>query len=65
MFVEIIQKQLVDRDVPRPASCGVYISQLIRCTRVCNQVTDFNARNKSLASNLHQHFLNFVLDTMN
>ena len=30
------------------ASYGVYNSQLIRFTRVCNQVTDFNVRNKCL-----------------
>ena len=35
-----------DGDVPRRASYGVYISQLIRFARVCNHVTDFNARNK-------------------
>ena len=33
-------------DVPRRAPYGVYISQLIRFARVCNHVTDFNARNK-------------------
>ena len=35
----------LDGDVPRRASYGVYISQLIRFARVCNHVTDFNARN--------------------
>ena len=29
--------------VPRRVSYGVYISQLIRFARVCNQVADFNA----------------------
>ena len=33
----------LDVDVPRRASYGVYISQLIRFARVCNHVTDFNA----------------------
>ena len=41
-------------DVPRRASYGVYISQLIRFARVCNHVTDFNARNKSLTAKLLQ-----------
>ena len=35
----------LDGDVPRRASYGVYISQLIRFASVCNHVTDFNARN--------------------
>ena len=34
-------------DVPRRASYGVYISQLIRFARVSNHVADFNARNKN------------------
>ena len=33
----------MDGDVPRRASYGVYISQLIRFARVCNHVTEFNA----------------------
>ena len=36
------------------ASYGVYISQLIRFARVCNHVTDFNARNKCLTAKLLQ-----------
>ena len=65
----------LDGDVPRRASDGVYISQLIRLARVCNHVTDFNARNKCLTAKLLQQgyryhklekpFLNFILDTMN
>ena len=30
-------------DVHRRSSYGVYISQIIRCARVCSHVTDFNA----------------------
>ena len=44
----------LDGDVPRCASYGVYISQLIRFARVCNHVTDFNARNKCLTAKLLQ-----------
>ena len=44
----------MDGDVPRRASYGVYISQLIRFARVCNHVTDFNARNKCLTAKLLQ-----------
>ena len=41
-------------DVPRRASYGVYISQLIRFAKVCNHVKDFNARNKCLITKLLQ-----------
>ena len=42
----IVNFPFLDDDVPRRASYGVYIPQLIRFARVCNHVTDFNARNK-------------------
>ena len=42
----------LDRDVPRRASYGVYISQLIRFARVSSHVTDFNIQNKLLTANL-------------
>ena len=41
-------------DVPRRASYGVYISQLIMFARVCNNVADFNERNKCLTAKLLQ-----------
>ena len=44
----------MDGDVPRRASYGVYISHFIRFARVCNHVTDFNARNKCLTAKLLQ-----------
>ena len=40
---DIVIFLFLDGDVPRRASYGVYISQLIRFARVCNHVTDFNA----------------------
>ena len=43
---DIVNFPFLDGDVPRRASYGVYISQLIRFARVCNHVADFNARNK-------------------
>ena len=62
-------------DFPHRASYGVYIFQLIRFIRVCNHVTDCNARNKCLTPKLFQQvyrnhklrktFTNFILDTMN
>ena len=42
----------MDGDVPRAASYGVYISQLIRFARVSSHVTDFNTRNKLLTAKL-------------
>ena len=42
----------MDGDVPRAASYGNYISQLIRFARVSSHVTDFNTRNKLLTAKL-------------
>ena len=49
---DIVNFPFLDGDVPRRASYGVYISQLIRFARVCNHVTDFKARNKCLTAKL-------------
>ena len=64
-----------DGDVPPSTSYGVYISQLIRFSRVCSHVADFNARNKNLSDKLLQQAIgiinlkrlspNFIADTMN
>ena len=51
---DIVNFPFLDGDVPRCASYGVYISQLIRFARVCIHVTDFNARNKCLKAKLVQ-----------
>ena len=40
---DIVNFPFFDGEVPRRASYGVYISQLIRFVRVCNHFTDFNA----------------------
>ena len=50
---------VLDGDVPRRASYGVYISQHIRFARVCNHVADFNAQNKCLAAKLLQQFYRY------
>ena len=42
---EIVHFPFLDGDVPRAASYGVYISQLIRFARVSSHETDFNTRN--------------------
>ena len=51
---DIVNFPFLDGDVPRRASYGVYISQLIRFARVCKGVADFNARNKCLTAKLLQ-----------
>ena len=43
---------LLDGDVPRSTSYGVYISQLIRFARASSYVADFNTRNKLLTQKL-------------
>ena len=56
---DIVNFPFLDGDVPRRASYGVYISQLIRFARVCNHVTDFNSRNKCLTTKLLQQGYRF------
>ena len=51
---DIVNFPFLDGDVPRHASYGVYISQLIRFARVCDHVADFNARNICLTAKLLQ-----------
>ena len=45
---EIVNFPILDGDVPRSTSYGVYISQLIRFARASSYVADFNIRNKLL-----------------
>ena len=49
---DIVNFPFLDGDVPRSASCGVYISQLIRFARVSSHVDDFNTCNKVLTAKL-------------
>ena len=49
---EIVNFPFLDGDVPRSSSYGVYISQLIRFTRVCSNVDDFNNRDLFLTAKL-------------
>ena len=44
---DIVNFPFLRGDVPRRPSYGVYISQLIRFSRVCSHVDDFNTRNKT------------------
>ena len=48
----IVNFPFLDGDVPRSASYGVYISQLIRFARVSSHVDDFNTRNTVLTAKL-------------
>ena len=49
---DIVNFPFLDGDVPRSASYGVYISQLIRFARVSSHVDDFKTRNKVLTAKL-------------
>ena len=49
---DIVNFPFLDGDVPRSASYGVYIFQLIRFARVSSHVDDFNTRNKVLTAKL-------------
>ena len=44
----IVNFLFLDGEVPRRPSYGVYISQLIKSSRVCSHEEDFYARNKCL-----------------
>ena len=49
---EIVNYPILDGDVPRSTSYGVYVSQLIRFARASSYVTDFNTLNKLLTQKL-------------
>ena len=49
---DIVNFTFLDGDIPRRPSYGVYISQLIRFTRVCSHVDDFKTLNKCLTAKL-------------
>ena len=67
----IVNYPFLDDDVPLSPSYSVYISQLVRFARVCNNVLDFNERNLCITEKvLHQGFryhklvktlLNFII----
>jgi len=48
----IVNFPFLDGDVPRATSYGVYISQLVRFSRACNDVNDFNERNLCITEKL-------------
>ena len=60
---DIVNFPFLDGDVPRSASYGVYISELIRFARVSSHVDDFNTHNKVLQQNFSDKdigIINFV-----
>ena len=76
LILIIVNFPFLEGGVPRRASYGVYISQLIRFARVYNHVADLNARNKCLIAKFLQqgyrypklrkkHFLNFIAASVN
>ena len=65
---DIVNFPFLDGDVPRSASYGLYISQLIRFARVSSHVDDFNTRNKVLTAKLLRQdidIINFVKRSQN
>ena len=52
LILKFVNFPLLDGDVPRSTSSGVFISQLIRLARASNYVTNFNTRNKLLTQKL-------------
>ena len=70
---KIVNFPVLDGDVPRITSYGLYISQHIRFARSSSHAADFNTRNKLLTQklpkaicilNFAKHFLNLIDDTM-
>ena len=49
---DIVNFPFLDGAIPRAASYGVYVSQLIRFSRVSSHVADFNIRNQILTAKL-------------
>ena len=66
---DIVNFPFLDGDVPRSASYGVCVSQLIRFARVSSHVDDFNTRNKVLTAKLLRQdyidIINFVRRSQN
>ena len=69
----VVNFPFLDGDVPRSASCGVCVSQLIRSAGASSYVAGFSARNELLTHflnkaigiiNFAKPFLNFIDDTM-
>ena len=49
---EMVSFPILDCDIPRSISYGVYISQLIQFARASSHVADFSTRNKLLTQKL-------------
>ena len=49
---DVVSFPFLDGDVPRSASCGVCVSQLVRFARVSSHIDDFNTRDKVLTAKL-------------
>ena len=72
-YFEIVNFSLLGGDISRSPSYGVYVSQLIRFSRVCSNVGDLTNRSqistpKILKQDYRYHtfvqlFLNFITDT--
>ena len=56
----IVNFPFLDGAVPRSASYGVYISQLIRFARVSSHADDFNTRNKVVILNVSDKGIDII-----
>ena len=57
--IDKVNFPLLDGEVPRRPSYGVYISQRIRFAIVCSHVDDFNTRNKCLTAKLFKQIYRY------
>ena len=62
--LDIVNFSFLDGYVPRSASYGVYISQLIRYARVSSHVDDFNTRNKVLTAKLLKQGYIYIINSV-
>ena len=51
---KIVNFPYLDSNIPKNPAYGVYISQLVRYTRVCSDKSEFKARNRRLSTKLEK-----------
>ena len=52
---DVVNFPFLDGDIPRRASCSVYILRIIGFAGFCGRVSDFNVRSGCLTAKLLQH----------
>ena len=51
---KVVNFPYLDRNVRRNPAYGIYISQLVRCARICGDKREFKTRNKRLSTKLEK-----------